>query len=179
MSSGDGLVVQRVLSGDRKAYAEFIKKYERPIFNSVLRVVGDHDRAASITQQAFVAAYEKLESYDPTRRFYNWLFAIARNACLNTIKHEKNNQILGDDLPAGDPSPEDRLLQGEETGQVHRALASLVYEYRILLVLRHYLDQSYAEMAVTVNLPESTVRSRLHRARSLLRDQLQDLGHTA
>jgi RNA polymerase sigma-70 factor (ECF subfamily) len=162
MSTRDLELIRRVVAGDRGAYTHLVREYEGPIFNSIFQIVRDHDLAADITQQAFISAYEHLPSFDPGHRFFSWLYRIAWNQAINCCHQRRNQKPLDHfELPSAEPSPEDLLLDKEQL-------------YRVVLVLRHYLDFSYAEIAQVVDLPVSTVRSRIHTARSLLREQLTD-----
>jgi RNA polymerase sigma-70 factor (ECF subfamily) len=170
-------LIGKVQEGDPEAFAHLVKKYQDPIFNSICRILGDADAAADITQQAFVSAYEKIHTYNPEHRFFSWLYRIAYNGAMNRIKRRRYLQPLADiDLQDTGPSPADRLATRELNHLVNAGLATLAYKYRVLLVLRHYLNFSYAEIARITDLPVSSVRSRLYTARGLLRDQLLDQG---
>ncbi|MEN8006599.1 MAG: sigma-70 family RNA polymerase sigma factor [Candidatus Krumholzibacteriota bacterium] len=173
MALSDEDLIRSVMAGEQGAFTRLFKQYEAPIFNSMVRIVGDHDQAADITQQAFISAYEHLATYDPNHRFFSWLYRIAWNDAINCCNQKKNSKPLDHyELPSSDPTPEDCLLDKERDDNINRAIAHLDFKYRVVLVLRHYLDLSYAEIAGIIDLPVSTVRSRIHTARHLLRDEL-------
>lgn len=175
MTPSDHELVQRVIEGELGAFAPLVEKYQGLITHSMFRIVRDHDLAADITQQAFVSAYENLSSFDPTHRFFSWLYRIAWNDAINCYQNCKNNKPLDQyEIPSRDPSPEDRLLAKEQMVGLKRAIGDLEYKYRVVIVLRHFLDLSYAEIGRTVDLPVSTVRSRIHTARALLREDLTE-----
>lgn len=166
-------LIRNVMAGERGAFTRLVQQYEAPIYHSIVKIVRDHDQAEDITQQAFISAYEHLESYDPSHRFFSWLYRIAWNDAINCCHRNKNSEPLEQyELPSSDPSPEDCLLDKERDDKINRAMATLEFKYRVLLVLRHYLDFSYAEIAGIVDLPVSTVRSRIHTARHLLKEEL-------
>ena len=166
-------LINSVMAGEQGAFTRLVRHYEAPIYHSIVKMVRDHDQAADITQQAFISAFEHLSAYDPSHRFFSWLYRIAWNDAVNCCHQKKYSQPLDQyELPSSDPSPEDRLLAKERDDNINRAIAHLEFKYRVVLVLRHYLDFSYAEIAQIIGLPLSTVRSRIHTARLLLRDEL-------
>jgi RNA polymerase sigma-70 factor (ECF subfamily) len=166
-------LIRRVVAGELGAYAHLVQEYEGPIFNSIFQIVRDPDLAADITQQAFISAYEHLASFDANHRFFSWLYRIAWNEAINCYHQRKNDRPLDQfELPSSEPSPEDLLMDKERLSSLKRALGELEFKYRVVLVLRHYLDFSYAEIARIIDLPVSTVRSRIYTARVLLRDEL-------
>jgi len=141
----------------------------------MFRIVRDPDLAADITQQAFVSAFENLSTFDSTHRFFSWLYRIAWNDAINCYNYRKNNKPLDQyEFHSREPSPEDCLVAKEQRGNLKRAMEDLEYKYCVVLVLRHYLDLSYAEIGKIVDLPVSTVRSRIHTARALLRQDLTE-----
>lgn len=176
MTSSDHELICRVVAGELGAFAPLVAKYEGSISHCMFRIVGDRDLAADITQQAFVSAFEHLSSFDPDHRFFSWLYRIAWNDAINRYQYRKNNKPLDQyEFPSREPSPEDCLMAKEQRGNLKRAMENLDYKYRVVLVLRHYLELSYAEIGKIVNLPVSTVRSRIHTARALLRQDLTEI----
>jgi len=181
MDDDDRIIVDRVKAGEREAFTVIVAKYHRPIFNTVLRLVGDYDDAVEVTQQAFVAAYERLETYNPSYRFFSWLYRIAYNAALNEIKRGKWTVKLGSDTPASDSdidgNPETEFELSERDEFMHRALQAVDIDHRVVLVLRHFIGFSYREIMQILDIPESTLKFRLHVARRKLRERLIDLGY--
>ena len=177
MAIDDRAIVEQVKAGDREAFAALVDRYHRPIFNTALRLVSDYDDAVEVTQQAFVAAYERLESYDPEYRFFSWLYRIAYNAALNHIKRSKWTVPLMVDPPASTGNPETALTRSECDDFMHRALQAVDIDHRVVLVLRHFIGFRYREMAQILDIPEGTLKFRLHTARRKLRERLIDLGY--
>jgi len=172
--------VQGALEGRPGAYARLVNRYTGPVRSYVYRIVGDHEISREITHQAFVAAFENLDSWDPERRFFSWICRIAHNLAVSQVRQRRRTQPLeGLDLPAAGPSPEDRLADRERDEGIRRALRGVPLKYRLLLNLRYYLDLPYADIARILDLPTTTVKSRLHMARGLLRrewEQQEDSG---
>lgn len=169
----DRSTVRAVLQGDKEAFTLLIERYEKPIFNLAYRITGSRDDAMDATQTAFTRAYENLERFDPSRRFFSWIYRIAVNASLDLVK-DRGEVELSEPLRARGPGPEERLRARETSSRVKRALLDLTEDHRAVIVLRHYLELSYAEIAEVVSAPVKTVRSRLYEARQRLRDLLID-----
>ena len=162
--------VVRTREGHADAFAPLFDRFDGPIHHAVFRIVGDHDRADDITQQAFVSAFEHLAGFDVRRRFFSWIYRIALNEALNAHRRGRRQCALGDlDPPAAEPSPEDDLVTREREDRVRRILKGLPTKYRVLVTLRYYLEFPYEDIASAVNLPATTVKARLHTARRLLR----------
>jgi RNA polymerase sigma-70 factor, ECF subfamily len=170
--SEDAELVARCVAGDAEAFAPLVERYQGPLFTVALRMVRDREDAQDITQAAFAKAFEKLSTFDPTYRFFSWLYRIAINECLNFRSRRKPQEVLGEELAAGE-SPE-RHAQGQELSRgIEEALMRLPIEYRVVLVLRHFADLSYDEMSEVLLIPERTVKSRLYTARQMLATLLQ------
>lgn len=169
----DRSAVRATLRGDRDAFGLLIERYERPIFNVAYRITGSRDDAMDATQTAFTRAYENLERFDPSHRFFSWIYRIAVNASLDLVK-DRGEVELPEHLRAMGGGPEERLRARETSSRVQKALLELTRDHRAVIVLRHYLELSYAEIAEVVSVPVKTVRSRLYEARQRLRELLID-----
>lgn len=151
-------------------------RYQRPVFNVALRMLRNRQDALDVAQTAFLKAFEHLGDYDPTFRFYSWLYRIAINESLNTLALRKPRGELDANAADGGPDP-DRVAEGDQTlDAIENALMLLSPELRAVLILRHITQLSYEEIAETLRLPEKTVKSRLHSARERLRELLQRSG---
>ena len=174
----DAELVQRCVRGDRRAFEQLVLKYQKPVYNAALRMLRHPEDARDVAQTVFLKAYEHLEDFDPTHRFYSWIYRIALNESINQLNGRKRVAPVPEDEPSDGPGPE-QVLDAEQSGhRVQAALMRLSDEYRAVIVLRHFLDCSYEEMAEVLQLPEKTVKSRLFSARQLLRDALQQRGMT-
>ena len=176
--SDDGLLVQRSLAGEEAAFEALITRYERALFGVALRMLGDYDDARDATQAAFVKAYRKLATFDPKFRFFSWMYRILLNECLNTRRGRRLRQPLAPDLLL-DRGPLEALEVAERRKRVQQALLALTFEQREVILLRHFGDLGYDEIAATVGIPVKTVKSRLYTARQRLIELLDEKARHA
>ncbi len=154
-----------------------VDRYQKPIYNTAYRMIHNADDAADITQAAFVKAYEKIDTYNPSYKFFNWLYKIAVNESINTINRRKRRRNFEYDPPAAVPAPDEDFALGEMSNLLQRALDHMKYDHRVVIVLKHLLLLPYSEIANILDLPEKTVKSRLFTARRVLREQLLQQGY--
>jgi RNA polymerase sigma-70 factor, ECF subfamily len=172
----DPALVQRCREGDRLAFERLVVRYQRPVFNAALRMLHDPQDALDVAQTTFLKAFEHLADYDPSFKFYSWIYRIAVNESLNTLSSRKVFQELDGAEPDESAGPE-REAEGEQTRrEIETALMGIGPELRTVIVLRHFMHLSYQDMADILELPEKTVKSRLYSARQLLRDRLLRRG---
>lgn len=169
-------LVRRCLAGDPKAFEMILERYQKQVFNVALRILSDRDDAADVTQATFLKAYEKLNSYNERYKFFSWLYRIAVNASLNFLEHKKRSDPLGDEEPAEGNRLEEDIDQAERVEKLEDAMYGLPVDYRVVIVLRHFHDLSYEDIATILEIPEKTVKSRLFTARQLLKDMLVKAG---
>jgi RNA polymerase sigma-70 factor (ECF subfamily) len=162
----DAAVVGRCLDGERNAYEAIVSRYQRGLFNVALRMLGNYEDARDATQTAFIKAYEHLDSFNPEQRFFNWLYRILKNECLNSLRGRRPADPVSLGLPARTGT--DPVETRERHQAVQSALLTLSVEYREVVVLRHFTDLSYDEIAATLGIPPKTVKSRLYTARQQL-----------
>ena len=172
----DETLVQRCLSGDTEAFGELVSRYERPLFNVALRMLRDREEARDATQNAFVKAWQHLDQFDQNRRFFSWLYRIAVNESLNRATRRKPAESLDENLVDRGDSPAERAEIGEQSALIERAVDELSGTYREVIVLRHWLDLSYDEIADALHVPAKTVKSRLFSARTRLGEILTRMG---
>jgi RNA polymerase sigma-70 factor (ECF subfamily) len=173
-------LIHRAQRGDRDAFGQLVRRYQDRLFNSLLRMLDQPQEAEDVAQEAFVQAYLKLDTFEGRSSFYTWLYRIAVHVARNRQRQRRPAALIDEvELAAGaeqiDPSewPGERLLREERAGQIQAALRRLGEQHRTVLVLRDVEDFDYQTIARLLNISVGTVRSRLHRARSALRDQLQ------
>jgi RNA polymerase sigma-70 factor (ECF subfamily) len=176
----DSQLIDETLAGDGAAFGQLVSKYQDRLYNSLVHVVGSTDLAHDAVQDAFVQAYLKLATFQRASGFYTWLYRIAFNMAASRRRRQKPvvsvDQVRDDSgqEPADQgAAPGERLEQQERVVQVQDALARLSEEHRAILVLREVDECAYEEIAEILDLPVGTIRSRLHRARMQLRDQLK------
>jgi RNA polymerase sigma-70 factor (ECF subfamily) len=178
--SDDAQLIDQALLGQTEAFGQLVLKYQDRLFNTVFHVVGHEEDARDIVQEALVQAFLKLESFGRRSAFYTWLYRIAFNVAITHRRRRRPKASLdgraeGDrlDPPDDGPSPIENLEQKERCRQVRQAITRLAEEHRAVLVLREIDGCCYETIAEILDLPLGTVRSRLHRARLELRDQLR------
>ena len=185
----DAAVVQRVLAGERDAYGVLVDRYGRRLFWSCRRLLGDPDEAEDVVQETFVRAYQHLAEYDPARRFFTWIYTIARNRCLNVLRQRKTwatrrldpgeeegaTEAVAPEL-AGRDDTSDRVEDRELAAALAACLATLSEEQRTCFELRHGEELRYEEIAAVLAVPVGTVMSRLARAREKMRACLTAKG---
>jgi RNA polymerase sigma-70 factor (ECF subfamily) len=185
-------LVQRALAGDagsQDAYAELLRRYERPVYTLILRMVRDRTLAEDLAQDAFVKAFGKLGTYDPGRKLSSWLFKIAHNTAIDHLRR-RDLETVSLDAPVGDdPDAAPRVIE-DETGEtpdgaaersdlsraLTRAVARLRPEYRQVILLRFQAGLEYAEIVEETGFPLGTVKTYIHRARKELSGLLSDAG---
>jgi RNA polymerase sigma-70 factor (ECF subfamily) len=182
--SDDASLIAATLAGDTAAFGRLVGQYQDRLYNSLLRVLGSSEDAADITQDAFVQAFTKLNTFRGSSAFYTWLYRIAFNLAMSHARRghkaaslDGMKALVGEEPMDGAPAVESGLIQQERIDLVHAALAQLGLDYRQILVLREIDGYSYEEIAEILELPVGTVRSRLFRARMHMRDLLAPRLH--
>ncbi|MBM4162019.1 MAG: sigma-70 family RNA polymerase sigma factor [Ignavibacteria bacterium] len=168
--------VKECLRGNKQAFEVIVDRYQKPIYNLILRMVRDPEDAADLTQTVFVRAYEKLKTFDPRQKFFSWLYRIAINTSLNFVNQRKHTVRMDHAASYEDMTAHDQYEKAERAEKLGEALMRLRPEYRAIVILRHFHDLSYWEIGKILDVPEKTVKSRLFSARQLLRTFLVRLG---
>ncbi len=166
----DRALVRRFLDGERAAGDELVNRYQRSLFNVALRMLGNVQDAEDVTQTTFGNAFAALDSYNPSYRFFSWIYRMTVNESLNTQNRRRNMVSLDGsfDVPAGAISQS--AVEAED--RVGRALLELKPDDRAVVVLRHFVSFSYEEISDVLDVPVKTVKSRLFTARERLRQSL-------
>jgi len=172
----DPALVRRCRDGERSAFEQLVVRYQKPVYNAALRMLHDPQDAMDVAQTTFLKAFEHLADYDPSFKFYSWIYRIAVNESLNTLGARKSLEAINGEEPDEAPGP-DLQVEGEQTGRaIEDALMRITPELRSVVVLRHLMQLSYRDMSDILGLPEKTVKSRLHSARMALRQDLLRCG---
>jgi len=159
--------VARCLRGDAAAFEAVVARYQRVLFTLALRLTGNREDARDATQNAFIRAFEKLDTFDPSRRFFSWLYRIAVNESLNLRRSQRQHDPLDAARDAA-AATTDSVESAEREARVHAALLRLPSEQRAVVVLRHFAELSYEEIGEALHVPVKTVKSRLFMARQRL-----------
>jgi len=178
------LWLEQARQGNKEAFGRLIEVYQSPVFNLAYRMLGNADEAEQAAQEAFIRAWTRLDSYDPSHKFSTWLLSITSNYCIDQIR-KRRAQLLSIDgpLPAhpalmaeGSSGPEAQVVAGEREESVQRLLETLPADYRQTVVLRYWYDMSYEEIAGVMNTTVSAIKSRLFRARRQLSEAGLEMG---
>jgi RNA polymerase sigma-70 factor (ECF subfamily) len=177
----DTVLVAAARDGSSEAFAELVDRYRAPVVRLAYRMTQDADEAKDIAQDAFLRAFRGLPEFRTDRPFARWLFVIARNASLDSIRRRKRTSSVdptqSEDLS---PSPEEFALRNDEAVRVREAVASLQPRYRAALELYYVRGLRYREIALELGIPLGTVKTYISRAKRKLREELQgDLGLAA
>ena len=181
-------VVARARQHDREAFREILDAFERPIYQTVYRLVGGRfaDEVEDICQDVFLKIYRALERFDPERgvKFSTWVYTFVKNHCFDVLKKRRlsvvhpdslteDGDAVGYDFPSHESHPADEALSIELGEQIAAAVARLPSDQRLVFILREYQDLDYREISEVVGCSEGTVKSRLYRAKEALRGQLK------
>ena len=166
--------------GDRNAFSKLVQAYQLPVYNLTYRMLGNAQEAEDAAQETFLRAYKRLNTYEPDKKFSNWMLSIASHYCIDLLRRrrftwlsvEEDPSVQG--LSSEDERPEDSALRRERAEQVRLLLNRLDPDYRVPLVLRYWQDLSYKEIADILNLSEPAVKTRLHRARLQMAELLEE-----
>ena len=176
----DRVLVERTRRGETQAYGELVRRYQRSVFNVCYRMMGERRDAEDMAQEAFVRAYQRLDTFDLGRPFGPWIRRVTANLCLNRLQRGSLPRVpLDDEMDMPETSSiglELRQVRRESAARVRAAVLALPPHYRVVVEMRHFQELSYAEMAAALDLPLNTVRSHLFRARKLLAERLTDDG---
>ena len=185
----EAAIVRNVLGGDANAFETLVLEYEKNVYNIALRMTGNSEDAADMTQEAFIKAYNSLQSFRGDSKFSVWLYRIVSNVCLDFLRSKNRRPTVslsvedddGEDaqLDVADESQSPELLLDRKLTRdsVRRGLDSLPPDYRQILLLREIQGLSYDEIAQALSLEVGTVKSRIFRARKRLCTFLIDDGN--
>jgi RNA polymerase sigma-70 factor (ECF subfamily) len=184
----DADVVALARKGREEAYRELIRRYERPVFSLIFRMVRDRETAEDLAQDTFIKVLNHVDRYRPEFKLSSWLFKIANNVAIDHLRKRQIETISIDgsphaataaevesttfDVAARQESALEEMEARELGGAIEKAIASLRPEYRSCILLRHVEGRSYEEIAATLDLPLGTVKTYIHRARHELREAL-------
>ena len=179
----DRELVERWKQGDSVAFATLVRRHEKRVFRLLLRMTGSREEAEDVAQDTFLSLHRSGQRFRSEARFSTYVYRVAVNAALNRRRTQKRSrervqklevrQKAGDDLPSAPRNPEDAVAGAEIGVIVHEALARLPETLRVPVVLYDLEDLSYGDIARILGIAEGTVKSRIHRARQALRNELR------
>lgn len=179
----DDQLIARTLAGESDPFNVLVRRWERQIYGLALRMLGREEDARDVCQETFLAAYRNLRSFRREAKFSSWLYRIALNACHSRLR--RNGAATEQSLDAEDETGRrmeladhtaenvsDRLHRDQRVGLVRRALQALPSEMRQVIVMKEYEELTFAEIADVLELPVSTVKTRLYTGLQLMRAKL-------
>jgi RNA polymerase sigma-70 factor, ECF subfamily len=187
----DADVAALAKEGREPAFRELVRRYERPVFSLIFRMVRDRETAEDLAQDTFIKVLNNIDRYRPEFKLSSWLFKIANNVTIDHLRRRQLATVSLDGSPHAQTAAEAQAtsLDVESRGQsaleaiesrelgtaIEQAIGKLRPEYRSCILLRHVEGRSYEEIAATLDLPLGTVKTYIHRARHELREALEDL----
>jgi RNA polymerase sigma-70 factor (ECF subfamily) len=165
-------LIERAVAGDERAFAELVTRYQTAVYNLAYRMLGDAGEAEDAAQEVFLRIYRRLATYNADHRFSTWVLSIASHYCIDLLRRKRPWLVplenISNWMRARSRGPEAAALAVEQQDIVRGLLAKLPEHYRLVLLLRYWHDLGYEEIAQVVDLPVSTIKARLHRARNAL-----------
>jgi RNA polymerase sigma-70 factor, ECF subfamily len=180
-TTDEQLMWRTAMQDDETAFTSLVGRWQPPILQLCFRMTGDPHRAEDLTQEAFARVFNQRKTYQPKSRFSTWLWRIALNLCYDALRapQRREQPWLGPEDEAGDPTlvssaptPDAHAACVDESNLVRQALDALPETYRTVLILRHYQDLKFREIADVLAIPEGTVKSRMAEALDLMHCQL-------
>lgn len=181
----DAKLVADVLAGRQDRFSGLVERYQGRLVNYLFRMLRNYEEANDLAQDVFIKIYQALDRYDPKYKFSTWLFRVAQNAAIDKIRKRRLQLVSMDrptdddddrgwEFPSDDPDPYADLRNTERGVAIQEAIEGLPWEYRELIVLRHFGEMTYDEIAQLKEMPLGTVKNKLFRARQLLKKSLVD-----
>ncbi len=170
--------------GNDEAFTQLVETYQKPVYNLCYRMLGEPESAEDAAQETFLRAYQNLHRYDASRSFGTWILSIAAHYCIDNLRKKKFTMFSMDaetedgmtfELPdASAPDPETESVKREQRDRLHHLLKDLDATDRAAVIMRYWYDFSEVEIANSLNLTVSAVKSRLHRSRRALAGMWQE-----
>lgn len=190
-AASDQQIVAWAQDGAEAAFRELVRRYQRPVFSLIYRMVRDREAAEDLAQETFIKVLNAIDTYRPEHKFSSWIFKIANNAAIDHLRRREPAVLSLEGAPDAvsierreatalqvsdrGESPLDELEARELGSHIESAIARLRPEYRACILLRHVEGRAYEEIAIILGLPLGTVKTYIHRARAELRDILEPL----
>ncbi len=173
MSFVEANVIDQVRQGSEEAFTALVEAYQRPVYNLCYRMLGNAEEAEDAAQETFWRAYQAIHRYDAQRSFITWLLSIAAHYCIDQQRKRRMQftdiELLPDGaLPDDDPGPEGQVRQAENDQVIYKLLKTLNPQDRAAIILKYWYEFSEVEIANSLHMTQSAVKSRLFRARKLL-----------
>ena len=182
----DAELVAAIIKGKQELFSDLVERYQGRLVNYLFRLLRSTQEAEDLAQEVFFKIYQALDRYDPKYKFSTWLFRVAQNAAIDQIRKRRLQLVSMDrqgpgqedmgtwEFPSHDPSPYGDLRNRERGVAIQESIDRLPWDYRELIVLRHFAELSYDEIAQLKDMPLGTVKNKLFRGRQMMKDNLRD-----
>ena len=179
--------IEQVLKGNQNAYSDIVDLYQHKLYQICYRMLGNKQEAEDIAQEAFIRAYINLHTFDQKRKFSTWIYRIATNLCIDRIRKKKPDYYLDAEVAGtegldmysqiaiDEALPEEQLEKMELQDRIQYEISRLPEKYRSVIVLKYIEELSLQEISEILDMPLGTVKTRIHRGREALRQQLNNL----
>ncbi|MGO4372369.1 RNA polymerase sigma factor SigW [Paenibacillus sp. 2TAB19] len=173
------------LKGDQGAFAELVSLYQDKLFHMAYRMLNNRQESEDVVQDTFLRVYKNLDRYDETLKFSTWIYRIATNLCIDRLRKRKpvysldaeSSEHEGLDgysmIPSDDRTPETEMLLSDTQRIIHQAIETLPPKYKTVMTLRYMQDLSLQEIGDIMDMPVTTIKTRVHRGREFLRKKLE------
>ncbi|MDQ0063078.1 RNA polymerase sigma-70 factor (ECF subfamily) [Paenibacillus harenae] len=173
------------LKGDQGAFAELVSLYQDKLFHMAYRMLNNRQESEDVVQDTFLRVYKNLDRYDENLKFSTWIYRIATNLCIDRLRKRKPVYSLDAEstehegldgysmIPSDDRTPETELLLSDTQRIIHQAIETLPPKYKTVMTLRYMQDLSLQEIGDIMDMPVTTIKTRVHRGREFLRKKLE------
>lgn len=173
------------LKGDQQAFAELVDLYQDKLYHMAYRMLNNRQEAEDVVQDTFLRVYKNLDRFDETLKFSTWIYRIATNLCIDRLRKRKPTYSLDAEsqeydgldgysmIPSDNRTPESELILSDTQRIIHQAMESLPPKYKSVMMLRYIQDMSLQEVGDILDMPVTTIKTRVHRGREFLRKKLE------
>jgi len=184
----DRLLVEAIKAGQKQGFEELVDRYKDKVYNMTRHMTGNPQEAQDLAQEIFLLIYKNIGSFRGESSLSTWIHRVSLNRCLDwqrkqrilsplfSNKEEEDSGDLMDRLPNRQPTPEEQFVRKEQIREIHKAIRSLPEKYQKVIILYHFQQMSYQEIADILDLPVRTVETQLYRGKQKIREVLSQPG---
>ncbi|MFD2114518.1 RNA polymerase sigma factor SigW [Paenibacillus yanchengensis] len=181
----DNHLARLTLKGDQRAFAELVSLYQDKLFHMSYRMLGNRQEAEDVVQDTFLRVYKNLHRFDISLKFSTWIYRIATNVCIDRLRRRRPTYSLDAEssdyegldgysmMPSDETTPESELILTDTQRIIREAIQSLPPKYKTIMALRYMNELSLQEISEIVEMPVTTIKTRVHRGREMLRKKLE------
>jgi RNA polymerase sigma-70 factor (ECF subfamily) len=183
--SVEARLARLALKGDQRAFSEIVELYQDKLYHMAYRILYNRQEAEDIVQETFMRVYKNLVRYDDSLKFSTWIYRIATNLCIDRLRRKKPVYSLDAEsvdhdgldgyamVPSDNRTPESELMLSDTQHIIHQAIETLPAKYKSVMVLRYLQEMSLQEISDVLEMPVTTIKTRVHRGREFLRKKLE------